>query len=69
VRFLLIERLDNFSLKLLFFVQMTKKDLTILLRLSCLFLNAVNVSKCFDKNIMKIVINSYTTIHNNTTLL
>ena len=33
--FLLIKRLDNVSLKLLFLVQMTKKDLTILLRLSC----------------------------------
>jgi hypothetical protein len=33
VRFLLIERLDNFSLKLLFLMQMTKKDLTILIRL------------------------------------
>jgi hypothetical protein len=29
VWFLLIERLDNFSLKLLFQVEMTKKDLTI----------------------------------------
>ena len=33
MQFLLIERLDNFSLKLMFMVQMTKNDLTILLRL------------------------------------
>ena len=30
--FLSIERLDNFSLKLLFWVQITKKDLKMLLR-------------------------------------
>ena len=31
-QFLSIERLDNFSLKLLFWVQITKKDLKMLLR-------------------------------------
>jgi hypothetical protein len=37
VRFLLIKRLDNFSLKLLFQVEMTKKDLTIVILLFFFF--------------------------------
>ena len=57
--FLLIERLDDFNLKLLFLVQMTKKDLTILLKLSYHFFikkkNAVKISKCYNKIIMKLV--------------
>ena len=40
MRFLLIERLDNFSLKLLFQVKMTKKDLTIVI---LLFSNALTI--------------------------
>jgi hypothetical protein len=38
---------------------MTKKDLTILLKLSChfFFLNAVKISKCYNKIIMKLIIN------------
>ena len=35
--FLSTERLDNIGVKLLFWVQITKMDLTILLRLSCQF--------------------------------
>ena len=49
VWFLFIECLDNFNLKLLFLVQMTKKDLTILLKLSSNFF--------YNKIIMKLVIN------------
>jgi hypothetical protein len=37
VRFLLIKRLDNFSLILLFQVEMTKKDLTIVILLFFFF--------------------------------
>ncbi len=60
MRFLLIERLDNFSLKLLFLVQITKKELTVLLMLSCHLKkekNVVKISKCYNKIIMKLVIN------------
>jgi hypothetical protein len=65
MRFLLIERLNNFSLKQCFLVQMTKNDLIILLRLFChfFFLNAIHISKCYNKIIMKLIISSYTTIH------
>ena len=42
MRFLLIERLDNFSLKLLFQVEMTKKDLTIVILLF-FFSNALTI--------------------------
>ena len=41
-----IKHLDNFNLKLLFRVQMTKKDLTILLSYLGNFSNVVNVANC-----------------------
>ena len=48
--FLSIERLHNFSLKLLFRVEITKKDLTILLSYSVIF-HGINVTNCNNNNI------------------
>ena len=50
--FMSIESLDHFSLKLLFRVQITKNDLTILLSYVAIFFffNAINVTNCNTNN-------------------
>ena len=58
--FLSIECLVNFNLKLLFWVQMTKKDLTILLNYSAIFQMLTNYNN--NNNILLLNIKMITTI-------